>query len=66
MDTSKFKFQNGLKHKPKLFLAFLRQTALWEQNPQKSVQITLQFLNPVNNTNILAPELEGDQSEMVV
>ena len=32
-----------------------------EPQPQKSVQILLHNLTPVNNTEILAPQLEGDQ-----
>ena len=50
-DIQNVKFQNGLKQKTFPFLAFLRQTGLWE---------------PVNNAEILAPELVGGQSEMVV
>ena len=34
--------------------------------PQKNVQVFLQILNPVNNAEILAPELVGGQIEMVV
>ena len=47
-------------------MAFLRQTGLWEPNPPKNVQVFLQILNPVNDAEILAPELVGGQSEMVV
>ena len=39
---------------------------LYEPNPLKSVQILLQILNPLSDTEILAPEFVGDQSEMVV
>ena len=35
-------------------------------HPPKNVQIFLQNLNPVNNAEILAPELVGGQGEMVV
>ena len=65
-DISKFKFQNGLKQKTTNNWAFLRQTGLWELNPPKNVQVFLQILNPVKNAEILAPELVGGQSEMVV
>jgi hypothetical protein len=33
--------------------------------PQKGVQILLQILKPFSNTEILTPELVGDQIEMV-
>ena len=65
-DISKFKFQNGLKQKTSNFWAFLRHTCFWEPNPPKNVQVFLQFLNPVNNAEILAPELVGGQSGMVL
>ena len=32
----------------------------------KHVQILMQILNPVTDTEVLVPELVGDQSEMVV
>ena len=48
------------------FLKFLRQTGLWEPDPPKNVQVFFQILNPVNNAEILAPELLDGQSEMVV
>ena len=35
-------------------------------HPPKNVQVFLQILNPVKNAEILAPELLGGQSEMVV
>ena len=65
-DIPKFKFQNGLEQKTSNFWAFLRQTGLWEPNPPKNVQVFLQILNTVKNAEILAPELVGGQSEMVV
>ena len=65
-DIPKFKFQNGLKQKTSNFWAFLRQTGLWEPNPLTNLQIFLQILNPVNDAEILAPELVGGKSEMVV
>ena len=34
--------------------------------PPKNVQVFLQILNPVNNAEILPPELLGGQSEMMV
>ena len=43
-----------------------RTFSMSEPNPQKSVQEFLQILNPVNDAEILAPELVGGQSEMVV
>ena len=64
--NSKVKFQNGLEQKTSNGWAFLRQTGLWEPNPPKNVQVFLQILNPVNDAEILAPELVGGQSEMVV
>ena len=48
------------------FLAFWRQTDLWEPTPQKNVQVFWQILNPVNYAEILAPELLGGQSVMMV
>ena len=48
------------------YVGLLRQTGLWEPNPPKNVQVFLQILNPVKNAEILAPELLGGQSEMVV
>ena len=47
-------------------MAFLRQTGLWEPNPPKNLQVFVQILNPVSDAEILAPELVGGQSEMVV
>ena len=58
--------QNGLEQKTSNILAFLRKTGLWKPNPQKYVHVFLHILNPVNNVDILAPELVGGQSEMVV
>ena len=65
-DIPKFKFQNGLEWKTSIFLAFLRQTCLWEPNTPKYLQVFLQILNPVNIAEILAPEMSAGQSEMVV
>ena len=65
-DIPKFKFQNRLEQKTSIFLAFLRQTGLWEPNQQKNVQVVLQILNPVNHAEILEHEFIGGQSEMVV
>ena len=45
---------------------WLKQTGLYELNSQYSVQILLQILNALSDTEILAPELLGDQSEMEV
>jgi hypothetical protein len=64
-DISKFKFQNGLEKKTSKFLALLRQTGLKEPSSKKCVQIILQILNPLSDTEILTPELVGDQIEMV-
>ena len=50
----KFRLQN------KQQLIFFAQTALWELSPPKSVQMFLQILNPLANTETLAPELVGD------
>ena len=65
-DIPKLKFQNGLEQKTSNFSFFLRQTGLWEPNPQKNCKYFLQILNPVNDAEILAPELVGGRSEMVV
>ena len=65
-DIPKFKFQNGLEQKTSICWAFLRQTGRWEPNPPKNVQVFLQILNPVKIAEILAHELVGGQSEMVV
>ena len=62
----KFKLQNGLKQKTSNCWAFLRQTGLLVPNPPKNLQVFLQILNPVKIAEILAPELVGGQSEMVV
>ena len=43
----------------------LRQNASLQENPQKSVLICIQILNPVKHTDILAPDLVGGQSEMM-
>ena len=66
IDISKFKFQNWLEQKTSNFWAFLRQKGLWEPNPPKNVHVFLQILNPVNDAEILAPELVAGQSEMGV
>ena len=55
-DISMFKFPNG----------FFETNKFEEAKHQKIVQILLQSPNPVINTKILAPELVGDQSKMVV
>ena len=65
-NISEFKFQNGLMQKKLGFCAFLRQTGLSESNAQKSVEILMQILNLLSDTEILAPELVSDESEMVV
>ena len=47
---------------------FFRQTGLWEPNPPQKEQVFI-FLHtpiPVNNAEILAFELVGDQNEMLV
>ena len=47
-------------------MTFLRQTALWEPNQSKGVQLLLQILNPpVPNTEMLAPEMVCDTSDIV-
>ena len=66
LDILEFKFENRLQQKTSNILAFLRQTGLWEPNPSKNVQVFLHILNPVNNAEILAPQLLGGQREMVV
>ena len=65
-DIPKFKFQNGLEQKTSIFWTFLRQTGVWEPNPPQNVKVFLQIQNLVKNAEILAPELVGGQSEMVV
>ena len=42
---------------------FMRRTGLWEPNPTKNVQIFLQILNPVNDADVLAPDLIGGQEK---
>ena len=42
----------------------VKQTGLWEPNPPKNVFMQIQ--NYVNNTEILAHELVGGESEMLV
>ena len=56
-DILKFKFQNGLKQKT---------SNLWNFFETNRSVGALQILNPGNNAEILAPELIGGQSEMVV
>ena len=48
------------------FWALLRQKGLWEPYPKTNVQVFFQILNPVNDAEILAPELVGGQTEMAV
>ena len=45
---------------------FLDKQVCGSLTPQKNVQVFLQILNPVNDAEILPPELVGGQSEMVV
>ena len=59
-------FLNGVLKKNIIVLSFLRQTALLELNPSKNVLIFMHIVSSATNTDILAPELVGDQSEMVV
>ena len=59
-DISKFKFQNGLEQKTSKKNFFFRQTGL-----KKGMQILLQILKPLSDTEILTLELVGDQIEMV-
>ena len=49
-----------------IFLGFFETNGSVGAKPQKIVQILLQILNPLSDTEILAPEWVGDQSEMVV
>ena len=65
-DIPKFKFQNGLEWKTSIFFGFFETNRSVGAHPPKNVQVFLQILNPVNNAEILAPELLGGQSEMVV
>ena len=48
------------------FFGFLETNRSVGAQPPKNVQVFLQILNPVKNAEILAPELVGGQSEMVV
>ena len=60
-------FQNGVKPKNIFLLGFfLFKRFCGSQSPPKNVKILLQILNPVTDTEILAPELVGAQIEMVV
>ena len=47
-------------------MVFFRQTGLWKPKPPKNMHVFFKIRNPVNNEEILAPELVGSQSEMVV
>ena len=47
-------------------MGFLKTNRPVGAKPQKGVLILLQILSPPSNKEILAPELVGDQSEMVV
>ena len=58
-------FKTNLNQKLHFFEIFWDKRLCGSQT-QKSVQIFLLILNPVTNTEILTPELVGDQSEMVV
>ena len=49
-----------------IFGTFFGQTAPLKPNPPKNVETFLQIPNRVQHTEILAPELEGDQSEIIV
>ena len=48
------------------FLGFFETNRSVGAHLPKKVQVFLKILNPVNNAEILAPELLGGQSEMVV
>ena len=47
-------------------LGFLETNRFVGAEPQTGVQILLQILNSLSNTDILAPQWGGDQSKMVV
>ena len=64
-DIPNIKFQNGLEQKT-IFFGFLRQIDLWDPDSQINYQVFFQIQNPVNSAEILARELIGVQSEMVV
>ena len=59
-----FMFQKKLEQKTIYFLDFLRKNKCVGAFPPKNV--FLQILKSVNDLEILAPELVGGQSEMVV
>ena len=65
-DIPKLKFQNRLEQKTSKCFCFFRQLVLWKPNCHKNVQVFFQILNPVHNAQILASELVGGQSEMMV
>ena len=65
MDLTKVKVSKCTLTENLIFF-FFKQTGLWEPNRLKRFQVFLQVLNPVNIAEILAPELVGGQSEMVV
>ena len=49
-----------------VFWAFWDKRVRMGKTIKKIVQTLLQILNPLSDTEILAPELVSDQSEMVV
>ena len=65
-DIPKFKFQNELEWTTSFFFGFFETNRSVGAHPPKNLQVFLQILNPVTNAEILAPELLGGQSEMVV
>ena len=65
-DIPMFKFQNGLKQKISNFWLFWDKKVCGSLIPQKYANIFLDIVSPVNNADILAPELVGGQSDMVV
>ena len=58
-------FKTDSNRKLPIFELFFWQTGLWEPNPPKKSASIFAESDPVNNVESLAPELVGDQSEMV-
>ena len=61
-----FNFKKRLEQPTSISWAFWDKQVCESLTPPKNVQVFLQILNPVNDAEILTPELVGGQSEMVV
>ena len=59
-------FKTDLNQKLFFLFGFVYTNGSEGARPSKNMQILLQILSPVSNTEIWAPELVGEQNEMVV